>query len=181
LEIGGGVPRMRQWYVIRAKPRREALAASSLSSSGIDVYLPTIKSRLRSGTTVINEPLFPGYFFGRLDPWQGELTLANHTFNVLYVLGNGDEALPVSEELIASIRRGLEHGTGRSPIARFRSGDSVIINHGPFKGIEAVFDGYLSAAGRVRVLINTLQSAYRAELGEDQLSAVNQSATRVAS
>ena len=167
---------MKYWYVLRAKPRREALAASSLSSSGIDVYLPTLRIRSRSGSSVVSEPLFPGYFFGRLDAREGELTLANRTFNVLYVLGNGDEALPVSDELIASIRSGLEPAVRRSQTARFRSGDSVIITHGPFRGIEAVFDGYLSAAGRVRVLINTLQSVYRAEVGEDKLSLVSQSA-----
>jgi len=157
------------------------MAASFLAGTGVDVYLPVVKGRTRSGVSVISEPLFPGYFFGRLDALDGDLSRASRTYNVLYILGNGDEALPVSDELITSIRAGLESVGRRQQTARFRTGDSVRITHGPFEGIEAVFDGYLSAAGRVRVLISTLQSAFRAELDADKLTLVSQLAQRAVS
>lgn len=115
-----------------------------------------------------------------MDATDGELTLANRTFNVLYILGYGNVAWPVSDELVGSIRSRLGSRGRRSQTRQFRNGDAVMISHGPFKGFEAVFDGYLSAAGRVQVLITTLQSAYRAELDADKLSGIGQSAKSAA-
>jgi transcriptional antiterminator RfaH len=167
---------MKQWYVIRAKPKKEAMAASLLERQGIEVFVPTIKVRKAASREQTTEPLFPGYFFSRLDPHDSELTAAKYTFNVLYILGYGDEPWPIPDTLVATIQQRLGGRSRRSSPDSFRTGEPVLITHGPFKGIEAVFDGYLTGSGRVRVLIRTLQSAFRAEIHVDQLGNVRQAA-----
>jgi len=163
---------VRQWYVLRSKPRKEAAASSTLASQGVEVYLPLLRSRPVPGGTARVEPLFPGYFFGRLDPHTSEVARANRTANVLYVLGCGNEPCSVPDELVSAIQHRLAAGAHRSGRAAYRSGDPVVIIKGAFEGIEAVFDEYISAAGRVRVLIQSLQSVYRAELDVSKLRSV---------
>jgi transcription antitermination factor NusG len=46
----------------------------------------------------------------------------------------------------------------------FKPNDRVIIERGPFAGLEAVFDGSLSASGRVRVLLGTIARLVPVEL-----------------
>jgi hypothetical protein len=55
-----------------------------------------------------------------------------------------------------------------------------MIADGPFQGVEAVFDGYLSAAGRVRVLIKALQRMYRTDLDINTLRPVRKAVENVA-
>jgi transcriptional antiterminator RfaH len=169
---------MRQWYVLRSKPRKEVAAAAMLASLDIEVYLPTVRSRQTGGRTIAAELLFPGYLFGRLDPERFEVGLVNRTAGILYVLGCGDEPSSVPDELVSSIRNRLATGSRWDVVGTFRSGDHVVIFKGPFAGIEAVFDGYLSAAGRVRVLIKTLQSVYRAQLNVTELRTTRKAVER---
>jgi transcriptional antiterminator RfaH len=160
---------VRQWFVIRSKPRKEAAATSMLSSLGIEVYLPVLGPRRRSGRMIGAEPLFPGYFFRRLVPHSPEIPMVNRTPNAHYVLRFGTEPCSVPDELVATIRNRLATESRRAMSGTFRSGEPVLIAKGPFEGVEAVFDGYLSASGRARVLITTLQSVCRAEFDVDLL------------
>ena len=56
-----------QWFVVRANPRGEDLAASTIRELGIEVYLPAYIRRIRHGrkSELVRRPLFPGYLFAR--------------------------------------------------------------------------------------------------------------------
>jgi transcriptional antiterminator RfaH len=160
---------MRQWYVLRSKPKKESSAAQLLQSWGIEVYYPQAMVHKPQGKPAALEPLFPGYLFGRLDPLTAEIGQANRTAGILYVLGYGDDPWPVPDDLILSIKNRLARTGGvRTPVS-FRPGDRVVITNGPMQGIEAIFDGQLSPNGRVRVLIQILKRLCRAEVHLSQL------------
>ncbi|HEY3111780.1 MAG TPA: transcription termination/antitermination NusG family protein [Chloroflexota bacterium] len=157
---------MKQWYVLRAKPRRESFAEGLLARAGIEVFVPRVRVRQRA-RLVSQEPLFPGYFFARLDATLGQVHMASYTPGVLHVVGFGGQATPVPDALVEAIGERLARGGGAG--AEFSCGDRVVITRGPMKDVEAVFDRRLSAAGRVQVLIQVLERVCRAEVGLDQL------------
>lgn len=160
---------MRQWYVLRSKPRKESSAARLLESSGLDVYYPQLRVHKQHGKPPALQPLFPGYLFGRLDPLSSEISQANRTAGILYILGYDGEPWPVPDDLILSIKKRVTRSGGSAMTVGFRSGDRVIITSGPMQGVDAIFDAQLSGTGRVRVLIQILQRFCRAELHVSQL------------
>jgi len=167
---------MRQWYAIRSKPRREGAAAALLSRAEIETYVPLVVAPPKLGQPRTVEPFFPGYFFSRLDPSRGELHLARYTHGVLNIVGYGDQPCPVPDDLIKSIKERLARCQGR-PLSNLQPGDRVVVTTGPFRDVDAIFDGYLSAKGRVRVLVRLLQRLCRAEVHIGQLRLIRKAAS----
>ena len=56
------------WYCVRAKPKMEIIAATTLNTlDSVEVFLPkTIRPKKLKEASA--KPLFPGYFFARFDP-----------------------------------------------------------------------------------------------------------------
>ncbi|MHB1131345.1 MAG: transcription termination/antitermination protein NusG [Chloroflexota bacterium] len=167
---------MREWYALRAKTKKELLAADLLARAGIEAYVPQVKVACTCGRPPQLQPFFPGYFFSKLDPELGEIRLANYTAGVLYVLNFGGQPWPVPDSLVVTIRERLAQSGGRLPLPYFRLGDRLVITTGPFAGADAIFDCCLSPTGRVRVLIEMLHRLCRVDLRVDQLRQVGKAA-----
>ncbi len=152
-------------------------ATAQLERAGIEVYLPQTPFYKRIKRRVTTpEPLFPGYFFSKLDPLLGETRLARYTGGVLYVVGYGDEPWPVPEGLIESIRQRLSRERSQDPFPQFKQGEKLVITGGPLKDVEAIFDRRLSGSGRARVLIRILERLCGAEVHFAQLLRATQAA-----
>jgi transcriptional antiterminator RfaH len=136
------------WYVVRAKPRAESMASASLRARGLPTYLP-LWQRRRRGRADYSEPLFPGYLFvqsdGRLD-WE---LRARSAPNVVRLLGDDDGPQPVPGDLIAEIRARCVQ-QAREP---FVAGQRVRVTSGPFRDLDAIFDGEYPSRDRARVFI----------------------------
>lgn len=158
---------MKEWYVLRSKPKREHFAGALLTRAGLEVYVPQVKALRAPSRPPVLEPFFPSYFFAQLDPMAGELRMANYTTGVLYVVGYGGQPMPVPGTVIERIRERLAHGHLIAPT--YRAGEAVKVTSGPLSGVEAVFDSHLSASGRVRILINMLERLCPVELSVGQL------------
>ncbi len=170
---------MKQWYVVRSKPKKEATAASFIARSNVEVYVPWIKVPVAGGKPPVRQPFFPGYFFSRLDPTSSEVTLVRYSPGVQYLLGYGDHPWPVPDDLVQTIKERLEREGGRGRAVVYRAGERVVITRGPLEGVEAIFDRHLSPDGRVRVLIQIVQRLCRAELHVSQLRPTHQAAVVV--
>lgn len=158
---------MRQWYVVKTKPRKEDQVLRLLSRQGIEVYLPKIRRRKRAGDKPW-EPLFPGYLFAALALDGGEGVMARWIPGVAYLLGYGGMPWPVPEELLARIKARLATGAAGLP-PRFQPGQRVLIDEGPFAGLEAVFEGTLSPVGRCWVLLEILGRSVPVQIETDWL------------
>jgi len=150
---------MRSWYVAKTKPRQEEQSSLVLAQRGLEVFLPKVAAwtgRRRSGPPSRLEPLFPGYLFARLDLHAPEWLAARSAPGVAYFLGAEGVPSPLPDDLVEAVRLRADaqrrHGW-RQP---FQAGDRVLITAGPLAGLEAVFDGTLSASGRSRVFIAVL-------------------------
>ncbi len=159
---------MKQWYVLRSKPKREASAAAVLERAEIEVYLPQISTqRERAVPSLV--PFFPSYLFARLDPDRGELQMARYAQGIMYVVSYGEEPCPVPDDLVSLIKERLASSRGLVPAVEFRQGDRVLVTAGALRDVEAIFDRHLSATGRVQVLVQMLQRLCRVDLHVGQL------------
>ncbi len=156
---------MRCWYAVHTKPNAEYRAARLLREKGLEVFFPQVRSwKPRRGYRT--EPLFPGYLFVRADWEQVSITTVVWTPGVHRVVGFGGRPAVVPAEAIVYIRQQAERLDAEGGLRphRFRPGERVRFVAGPFQGLEAVFEGYLHAPDRVRVLLDFLGRANRADV-----------------
>ena len=158
------------WYVARTKPRKELQAAATLTQRGIQVYLPTLcKHKPRAGRRDW-EPLFPGYLFAGLDVHSDQWLMARSAPDIAYFLGQQGRPTALPEGFITELMSRVELANRKDWSPRFKPGERVIITHGPFQYLEAIFDRSLSASGRSRVLVQLLHRLVPTELPEEHLS-----------
>ncbi|MBV8098754.1 MAG: hypothetical protein JOZ31_06330 [Verrucomicrobia bacterium] len=155
------------WCCLRCRRNEETLTASRLRASfGVEVFCPRIRFRQVSQKRGIwvSEPLFPGYFFAKLDP-----QVLAETNGVSEVVKLGDGYAVASEELIRKLKyqtRATETGDLRSvfvPGERWRSLDGIV------DGPDIIILEILSGRERVRLLFEFFQQQAGAQLSEDDL------------
>ena len=159
MNAGGQIGGLR-WYLIQCKPRQDARALENLQRQDFSCYRPVrAVERCRDGRTrAIEEPLFPGYLFIRLDRLTDNWYAINSTRGVHQIVRFDEYPVPVPDALIDSIRARLS--AARVPEPYLQPGDRVRIADGPFAQTEAIFlvdDG----SHRVVLLLNILQTEQR--------------------
>jgi transcription antitermination factor NusG len=139
----------KHWAVLRAQARREAFVAQSVSSRGVECYIPIRPAVRKSGTKV----LFPGYVFAQVSPSSDDLLRIRSAPGVAYLLPRTGAPALLPDPLIGAIRAKEEELRARRCVRQFCNGEEVRVLTGPFKWVEGVFDRKLSASGRVRILL----------------------------
>jgi len=150
---------MKYWYVIYTLYNQEFRAEFNLKRQGYLVYLPKYLGLRKHARKVdkILKPLFPGYFFIKLDLSVENISRINSTFGVnkLVTLGTEPNILP---NFIVDNLKAQEDKKGNldSVInSIYKVGENVKFGDGALKGSNAVFMGK-SEKHRVFVLLNIL-------------------------
>src|SRR5215472_7688932 len=89
------------WAVLRAQAHREAFVAQSVSSRGVECYVPVRPSVRAPATPTI---LFPGYVFAQVAPESDDLLRIRSAPGVAYVLPRAGEPTLLPDPLIRAIR-----------------------------------------------------------------------------
>lgn len=163
---------MNHWYVMHSKPRKEPLLRERLRIQRIEVYLPSIRVKPVNPRARKEQPFFPGYLFVQVDLEQISPSELRRIPGATGLLCFGGEPATVGDSLIRTIQKQIEDITEAhtQPASRFKAGDWVVINEGPFVNYKAMFDCRLSGQDRVRVLLELLQGQkMRLELSAQQL------------
>jgi transcription elongation factor/antiterminator RfaH len=163
---------MVQWYVIHSKPRKEALLRERLRIQRIEVYLPSIRVKPVNPRARKEQPFFPGYLFIHVDLEQISISELRRIPGTTGIVCYGGEPATVGDSLIRTIQKQIEDITesNNQSANRFKSGDWVVINDGPFANFKAMFDCRLSSQDRVRVFLELLQGQkMRLELSANDL------------
>ena len=150
---------MDNWYVMHSRPRKESLLRERLRIQRMEVYLPSIRVKPVNPRARKEQPFFPGYLFIRVDLEQIPVSELRRIPGATGIVCLGGEPATVGDALIQTIQRQIENITesNNKGADRFRSGDWVVINDGPFADYKAMFDCRLSGQARVRVLLELLQ------------------------
>jgi transcriptional antiterminator RfaH len=165
--IGSG----KQWYVVYAKPRQEAVAKKNLDRQGYRTYLPLVsQARRRNGRRVtVVAPMFPRYLFIYLDNRSDNWGPIRSTRGVISLVRFGQAAAQVPDNLVTALHgREDERGIQRLPTEEYRPGSAVRITDGSFSGYQGVF---LAKTGRDRVvlLLDILGKHTRATVSVDAI------------
>lgn len=151
-------PNTMAWFLVRSKPRQEALALTNLVRQGYESYLPMFAAEklVRRKPTVVQEPMFARYLFVRLDTSGNGQSWSpiRSTVGVSELVCFGSRPARVDAALIATLRE-REMAQQANPDALFAAGDSVRITEGAFAGLEAIYQ-MNDAEGRAMVLLDIL-------------------------
>ncbi len=146
---------MMRWYALYTKPRKEHQVEAALRGQGIETYLPTVMRKVRRRDRPNRVVYFPCYLFARIDLAEVPRSSVDWMPGLRRIVGSGESPAVVDDEIVQLIRRRLddleEVGYGG-----LKQGDRVRIISGPLRDLEAVFDQPMSAANRVRILLNVV-------------------------
>ena len=164
----------KRWYVIRAKPQCEYLAADALGRDGFELFFPRVQTpRPRAGRA--DMPLFPGYLFLRYDQERQDWPSVRRLPGILgWVRFNG-VVPPVPDEVIAELAHRVEAINGGGGLwARFQPGDKVRVVSGNMESLAEVLEEPRSPQDRVRVLLDFMGRLVPAEVPWLNLQPISQ-------
>ena len=141
---------MRNWYLIKTKPRQENVAIKNLENQKYSTYCATV--------TIKNKHivLFPGYIFIHLDKKQENWSPIRSTKGVVNFVRFGLNFAQVPDTVIKFLKANeLINKEKFNNLNRFKSGDKIQITDGVFKNCVAIFKSSKSEE-RVLLLLNLL-------------------------
>lgn len=162
--------RTRQWHVVHCRPLQESQVARILEQQlDLMVYLPIVKGYFRG--RIQYAPLFPCYLFVYVACQSVSLSQINSMPGVLQLVTFGHVAQTVPDALIEELRERIaifnQHGGLLNH--SFRIGDAVRLKNGPFKGLEAIFQGPMQPSERVQILLELFGRAQEVQVFADIL------------
>jgi transcriptional antiterminator RfaH len=127
---------------------------------GYEVYFPQMRVKPVNPRARKIVPYFPGYLFVRADIKQTGLSVFQWMPHAKGLVVFGEEPSIVSENLIQTLQTKLEllNTENEKQKSPYKPGDLLMIDQGPFKGYEAIFNEQISGKDRVRVLLKMLSN-----------------------
>ena len=156
------------WYCIRAKPRMEMVASSTLLTlDGMEVFLPRTQRAKKKIVQPI-KPLFPGYFFARFDPVV-HIRNVHYARGVAYVIRRKEVPVHVPPQVMIELRLISPDGILEIPDQPHKIGDKIKVISGLFKGDEGTVTKLVPARERIKVLFEILGRPTEVEISEDEV------------
>jgi transcription antitermination factor NusG len=151
------------WFAILARTGRERNATLLLENTGYECYLPVSKFVRKWSDRVkqIEVPLFPGYFFCRMNPHNRLPVLT--TPGVIQIVGVGKQPMAVEEQEIAAIQQAGKSGIPVMPWPYMEVGHLARIKEGPLKGLTGIVLKIKSGAKLV-LSVSLLQRSVAVEI-----------------
>lgn len=155
------------WYALQVKPGHGDRALDNLHNQDATCFYPKIQvEKIKGGKRVKKlEALFPGYLFIQIsqsDPLWAKL---RSTRGVSRVVSFANKPAAIEDEVIEQIRQSLKTVSEQGGI---KPGQSVEIQEGPFKGLNAIFQAY-EGEERAIVLIEFMQKKQRIKIGSGHI------------
>lgn len=161
-----------KWYVLRSKPRSEEALWRQVCRRGFESFFPRLRVTPVNPRAKRSRPYFPGYMFVRLDIGEVGMSAFEWMPYSLGLVRFGGEPATVQDELIISLMQHInEFNVHRmEPALKWKHGDTIWIDDGPFAGYEGIFDAQIQGRERVRILLQLLGGRQvRVELNADQI------------
>ena len=157
---------MKNWYLIKTKPRQEKIAKQNLENQDYRTFCPMAKINNRLVF------LFPGYLFVQLNEKTQNWSPINSTKGVSHFVKFCWNFAKVPTSVIEFIKTNQYITTEKlKNLKKFQSGDKVQISDGAFMNWEAIFKCYKSDE-RVILLMNLLGREQSLNIKEESVTAL---------
>ena len=157
------------WFALQVKSRYEHMVATHLGGRGYERFLPLYKCRRRWSDRFkeIEQPLFPGYVFCRLDLSNRLPVLM--TPGVTLIVGAGKVPVPIDEAEMIAIQAAVSSGLRSEPWPFLQIGQRVKMNYGPLCGLEGIL---VDVRGRHHLMLSVtlLQRSIAVQVDRDWVS-----------
>ena len=163
---------IKTWYALYTKSRNEKQANELLTNSGIESYLPLIRTlkQWSDRKKWVEEPLFRSYIFVRISPAEYYEVL-NTPGVVRYITFEG-KAVAIPPQQIEAIRQFIVSGDILPDVElNLSPGSKVNIIAGPMKGINGELQEIMGKK-KVRIEIDGLGQSIYLELPASHIRAI---------
>jgi transcription antitermination factor NusG len=126
------------WFALTVKSLHEHAVAQCLEYKEFETYLPVFRSTRRWSDRLksIEQPVFPGYVFCRMD--YGRRVDVLRTPGVRSVVTIGSEITPISDLELENVRLMVAGGRSIEPWPYVQAGQRIRVHSGPFTGLEGI-------------------------------------------
>ncbi len=149
---------MSQWYLVRTKSGKERSVRDQLGWCLPEVFLPLLKVTVRrwERPAKVLAPLFPCYLFARFE-LETDYLRVRYAAGVRDLVRAGQQPRAVPDEIVGELKQRCAGGAVEIPVAPLAGGERVRVMFGPLRGMEAVFERYLSGTERVALFLASLE------------------------
>jgi transcription antitermination factor NusG len=163
----------QSWYALQVWVRKEGSVAAQLEGQGFECFLPKYKSvrQWSDRKKELEQPLFPGYLFCRLDYTQRRPVVT--TPGVLQIVGNGRTAVPVEDFEIKALQTAVASGAAAQPWPYLEVGERVRVQCGKLSGLEGILVNF-KGNHRVILSVTLLQRSVALEVDLAWVSSLEQ-------
>ena len=149
---------LKNWIVVRSKPRSEKIAYAQLKEKEIEAYLPLLKERRKWSDRKkwVEFPLFSSYLFAKIEIKNSIFVLQTNGISSLVKFG--EEIAIVQDEVINAIRLAIDGGYQLVPAEYFIAGNAVEVIEGPMRGVKGIVV-QLKGKDRLVIKIDAIQQA----------------------
>ncbi len=144
---------MKQWYAVYCKPREDERAEFHLGRQDFEVFRPKhrVRRKRQGQMTTIIESLFPRYLFIHLDDIAQNWAPIRSTRGVGGLVRWGDRIPAVPDGIVNGLQATLDEvGCVSAPSVDYQPGDRLLVQEGPFAGLEGLFK---ARRGEDRILL----------------------------
>ncbi len=167
------------WFAVRVRSNHERIAEQHLQDRGYQRFAPSYKVERQwsDRKKEVDQFLFPGYVFCRLDPYDRLPVLS--VPGVVGLVGFGKTPAQIPDEEIRRIERLVESGLVTRPWPFLEVGQTVLIEHGPLAGVEGIL-AEEKGQYRLVVSVNLLKRSVAAEVDRNWIRPLQPTKTRAA-
>ncbi len=163
-----------RWFALRVKPRAERCVAAMARYKGFEELSPVYQCRRRwsDRIKIVEQPLFPGYVFCRLNP-----QFRFHILTIpgaLHLVGLGKVPVPIDDAEIRAIQALVRSGVRAEPWPFLDAGQRVRLEDGPLAGLEGIVLGDRKQQ-RIVVSVSLLRRSVSVEVSRDWLTLLDAS------
>lgn len=159
------------WYCLKAKTKREHIAAQILRSrTDLEVFCPrvSITKKTVRGPKTFTEALFPGYLFCRFN-FEESSRLVSYAQDIKGIVKFGQQVPLIPDLVVENLKTALPQETAEIKPPTIEEGELVEIIQGCFQGESGQVTQVDKTANRVNLLIEFLGNHVQIEVPSHNL------------
>lgn len=156
---------IRHWYAIHTysgyenavlRNLKQRIESLGMQEKIFSVVVPTEKKiKIKAGKRVeVEEKVYPGYVLVEMIVDDESWYVVRNTPRVTGFVGAGVTPVPLTEKEINYFLGRMDEDTTAKHTIDLESGETIIINDGPFKDLEGRVSEVDSERGKVRVMVS---------------------------